>query len=450
MTSPSSASDPLLPPPAFWQLNLPDAAIAFLRVHRARAFAAGLYQNAPLLVLAMWLLGLVDSPLLLFALLIALLVFFARWLGWGAPLPVTRVNAVVLVLALALLVGMLRAPSVLSTVFPVTHIVTGIVTFFVAVDYAHPLHRVWNVTALLLLLGMVCAFATPYFTQPPGNKFFDAAFLFHSRRLAWLGQVNPNIAAGLFATLVPLALSSIFSGQARYRRIASIALGPIVVMLLLLQARGAWIAALIGVAVWIGLYKRAILALVPIVLVAFVALTMWAEESSLESLRSVAERATISLEGRVAVWQFAVQELARAPLGIGVGEYTRYAAALGENVLAKPQQENAHNAFLQAGLDTGIFGLAAFAALWGYAFYGAWHAVSRHVKQVFALGLFAAFCAALVSGMLEANWWSNGATVFIWTLFALSVVLARVGTRRRGIEHEDNANAAIQARAEKF
>ena len=230
--------------------------------------------------------------------------------------------------------------------------------------------------------------------------------------------------------LIPLALSLLFSPETPYHRIGSITIGPIAVMLLLLQARGAWIAALLGLTVWGSLYKRRLLAVVPVLLLAFALFTILADQIPEYRFRPFGKNAAISMEGREAVWAFAIQQLRREPLGIGIGEYPRYARTLGRGYLEAPQRKNAHNTFLQAGLDTGIVGMAAYTVLWGYAFYAAWHAVKRHVKQTLAIGLLAALCTAFASGLLEANWWSNGTAFFLWTLFAMATVLGRVGTRK--------------------
>lgn len=427
---PPHGSDTFKPSVAVWQIHVPDGCSAAARPNRVRTAAALLYRNAPLVIFGIWLVSWVYSPLLLLGLVSIPILFGARWLVYASPLRATRVNVAILVLLLAFLFGMLRASNLTQTVMPVMHLLTGITVFFVLLDYADHTNRLWNVAAVLLILGVIIAFASPFLAQPPGDKFFDVVFLFHPDRVPLLHQTNPNILAGLFAMLIPLALSLLFSADALYRRIGSLTIGPIVVMLLLLQARGAWIAALVGLTVWGSLYKRRRLALVPVLLLAFAFFSILADQIPAYRFRAFGKNAAISMEGREAVWLFAIQQLRQEPLGIGIGEYPRYARTLGRDYLEAPQRQNAHNTFLQAGLDTGIVGVASYIVIWEYALYASWHAIKRHVKQTLAIGLLAALCTALASGMLEANWWSNGTAIFSWALFGMAAVLGRVGTRK--------------------
>jgi O-antigen ligase len=216
------------------------------------------------------------------------------------------------------------------------------------------------------------------------------------------------------------------------RLVGAVALAPMLVMLALLQARGAWFAAAGGVFLYLCLYRRLFIALLPVMVLSLVLLNVFSQELGSALPFQLDDLPFIQgLQGRQMIWEFAAREIVREPLGHGTNTFRLYAENLASDLLTTPQRQHAHNLFLQAGFEIGLIGLAAFAALFGYTLYASGHAVVRGVKHDLSSAVIAALCAVLVSVLLEANMWGNRSALVLWGLFGMAVVLGRYGARRR-------------------
>lgn len=416
-----------------------------------RRGARWLYRNVVWILFLALACLLFFSPLLLIGFLLVPTIFFTRWFALGSPFPHTRVNFIVLIFLLAVLWGMLRAADVQSAVMPAAHLLGGVALLYVIADYADHPGRLWNVAGALAVSGIAIAFAAPFITEPSPDKLVNVTFLFEMSRF-YFDWSNPNMVAGVLAALLPLALALLLNGAkgqgesdgqvgstantpktvAALRKVGALALAPMVVMLLLLQARSAWFAAVSGVLIYLGLFRRWLIVLAPVTLLLLFLLNAYSDElRALLPFRVSRLQFTPSLQGRREVWDFAAAQIVREPLGHGIGSFKAFAENAGGDRLTEPQRQHAHNLFLQAGFEVGFIGLGAFAALFAYALYASWHAIARDVKKHLAIGVFAALCAALLSDLLEANMWGNKAALWLWALFGMAVVLGRYGARRR-------------------
>ncbi|HZQ06984.1 MAG TPA: O-antigen ligase family protein [Anaerolineae bacterium] len=361
------------------------------------------------------------------------LIFLLRWAALGSPIPFTRVNGAMLVFLLALMWGMLRAPDFSETTSIIARLLAGVVTLYVVVDYADRPSRVWNVAAALVVFGVTIALAAPFVTEPLTSKFINASFLFHPLSPDSIYVSNPNMVASALSPIVPLAVALIFQDERFLRVLGSISLAPPLIMLLLLQARGAIVAVITGLAVFGSLYRRWLIVL--LILVGLILLGVdFARVRiplSLGDFDLNPSSASSSLEGRQQVWAFSAALITQQPLGIGINAYPRYAAQVAGDFLTEPQREQAHNLFLQVGLEMGLVGLVAFTVLFTYALFASWHAYRRNVKRTLALGIFAALIVILVNGLFETNMWGNRSVVILWALFGMAIALGRFDARQR-------------------
>ena len=390
-----------------------------------------LYRNVAFLLVCALACLFFYSPLLLIGLLFIPVIFFARWFALGSPFPHTRANVIVLVFLSAVLWSILRAADVHGTVLTTARLLGGVAVMFVIADYADHPGRLWNVAALLAASGVAIAFGAPFVTEPSPDKMFNFTFLFQPERFPF-EESNPNMVAGTLAALLPLATALVLGEEKRLRVFGAVAVAPMLLMLFLLQARGAWFAALGGILLFLSLYKRILIGLLPLAILAIVLFSAFGEEiRALSPIPLLNVQVAPSLEGRRVVWDFAAREIVREPFGHGLDSFKSFADNRASDILSEPQRQNAHNLFLQAGFETGLVGLGAFAALFAYALYASWHAVVRDVKRYLAIGVFAALCAAFASDVLEANMWGNKAAFWLWALFGMAVVFGRYGARRR-------------------
>lgn len=115
-----------------------------------------------------------------------------------------------------------------------------------------------------LLCGIVMAFAAPFYSQSTWDKLIDLSAIYRHVRPLVPNPTSPNIAAGLFGPMVPLACALIASQRRVGRIIGAFALGPLV----LLQLRGALFAVAMGMVVYATLYWKWFLPRVPLTLLA--------------------------------------------------------------------------------------------------------------------------------------------------------------------------------------
>lgn len=452
--TPSGSSEPVTPahrvrtgaPLEFLQIKIAtsstnDAASLPVPDTRIRRVARFAYRYAILIALpVIAVLLFASSPRVLLGLFCVPLLFGLRWLALSSPFPVTRANPMVLVFALALLWGMLRAPALGETLVTVARLLAGLTALYLVVDYAERPSRLWNVAAALVLAGILIAFAAPLVTEPPADKFFDVTLLFRADRVR-LDTSNPNVVAGALVLLLPLALALLTQQGRPFQILGLIALPPMLGMLALLQARSAWVAAGTGIILFASLSRRWVLALVPVAVLAVILITLYRDNLNVPKILLEQLQVPRLLEGRSRIWDFAAKQIVREPLGLGVNSFTRYAENLAGDYLTEPERDHAHNLFLQAGVELGLIGLGAFAALYAYALYASWRAVRLGIKRNLALGIFVALVVAFLNGQFEVNLWDNKGALLLWVLMGIAVVLGRYGARVRGRSHTNPPRA---------
>lgn len=403
----------------------PTPAARLQRMARA-VYPYALFLALPLLAILLF----VPPPLVLVGYIGVLVVFFTRWLALSSPVPVSRINPIVLVLAISVAWGMLHAEITRFTIVPVARLLASITTMYLVLDYADRPGRLWNVAAAVVLTGVAVAFVAPFVTEPSPDKLFDATALFRPGGI--LAEVsNPNVVAAALAVAVPLALALLTDPEKRWRFLGAVSLPPLLIMLTLLQARSMWMATVIGMVLFAGLFRRWVLVLAAVGVLVVLAYGAASPQLDLPRVPIGMSQVLGLLQGRRQVWDLAANLIVHEPLGIGINTYANYANNLASDWLAAPQREHAHNLFLQVGLDLGLVGLGAFAALFAYAFYAAWHAIRHSIKHSLACGVFVSLVVAFLGGMFEVNMWGNKAAVLLWALFGMAIVLGRYGARER-------------------
>ncbi len=182
--------------------------------------------------------------------------------------------------------------------------------------------------------------------------------------------------------------------------------------LLCSESRGVWLSMFVLLAVWgvVRRKKRVLMALGLLVaagglLVAFNPKV----QHRVQSLRHVAVDPSSNI--RLGLWRAAGRAFAERPvLGVGMGNVRLVSGAGPE---PNKVWSETHNIFLQAGVEAGIVGLAAFC---GFLFAAArllWRASSPGWRD----GLFFAFVGILFAGLTES--WMRDAEVMIVMNFIL-------------------------------
>lgn len=239
---------------------------------------------------------------------------------------------------------------------------------------------------------------------------------------------SPNIVAGAIAPLLPVWWAWGVSRLGRQRWVwLLLSLVPLGI-LILTQSRGAWIGLALSLLVLAASYRpRPVAMLVPALAVVGLALYVVAPATLHELI--LGGDVTVTASGRFELWDRAVYMLQDFPFtGIGLASFnevlhTLYPPFLFTEDTVLPQ---AHNLFLQTGLDYGVPGLVAFVALVTVVICAGVAAMARlrgTTMGIWAAGLTAGYVVYLGHGLTDAVTFSTKPAVIVWFIAALIVAL---------------------------
>lgn len=243
----------------------------------------------------------------------------------------------------------------------------------------------YTAAALLCSAALVSLYALLGLTG--GDPFAAGAVDLGFGRRAHGSLGNPDFLGGWLAMLLPLGLAAALTAQGRLRPLAWTVFGLTGTVLLLTQARAAWLAGALGLGLaawrlWPQWRDRRVWVAV-MVLFALVGLGMAASRS-----RGLGSRLQEAVDARSDAWAsrrfmagVALDLALDHPLlGVGPGNFqTEYLRRQGERLSAMGDASvpyrftaDAHNDWLQTAAETGFLGLALWAAVFGLALRAAW------------------------------------------------------------------------------
>ena len=246
-----------------------------------------------------------------------------------------------------------------------------------------------------------------------------------------------NMAAAYLVCTLPFAVY-FYAGSSRGRDVWlwGIGVGLQGAFLLATRSRGAWVAAAVAAALWVGIALKAgklrpkaspdwrqralslvaILVLVAAPVVVPADIEKGAGEAMWEGKRSVSESVSSILQpggdkGRLALWSRTLEIIADQPImGIGAGNWRIAYPAYAKGDMIEPTQvpHRPHNDFLSVWSETGTVGLAAYFWLIWVAFREGTRALQRDrlLGTSLLCGLVAVLCNSLFSFPREfpATW----------------------------------------------
>lgn len=353
------------------------------------------YSFAPYLTL-----GTITSGLVIVAAIPAVISFFVGYRTYRLELfdflPLALVGIVALSAAWAL------APAAWAQqVFYWT--LCSLLYLGVRINTKHPATIPFLVLAMAIG-GLIGVFSV----QPPEEQFYVP------EARAQVDGLNANFTAYVLAATCYFLLiyARAFSTRTLYTLAAWAIVAVLTIGILRLDTRGALLAVALMLA-W-DAYSRIFSARIalPIAIIGLAigaAFTFGAFEWIAPLIEGQFERNTGDLSGRQPVWEYARQMIADSPLlGIGAGSFPV------ENLMGI----GAHNIILTILLDTGVIGLAVFAA---FLVCGFWPAIrpTADWRQRYILGGFTVYfvCIAL-SGHIELS-------PFTWLLLGLTFTILR-------------------------
>lgn len=318
----------------------------------------------------------------------------------------------------------------------------GVVAYYTLVNWSRDRARLWWAVAASIALGVGLALVAPFAVDWFRNrKTFLPASWYDFFPLVLSDSIHPNVMAGALVTLMPLPLALVLadawsvSKRVWLRWVLLAACLVQLAVLVLTKSRGGYVAASLGLwlTLWLSGRRRWAVGFV----LAGAVLAVWllaqpATETSAElTSQDTVEAAQAALDPatwafRQQVWQTAIRLVGDFPFtGVGLGTFNDVAALL--YGLYAPQNPQAHNLFLQVGVDLGIPGLVSFLAIFVLAWWAAWRAYrllagDRALRAV-AVGGLAGLVATAAHGLIDVHTWGSKGAFIPWALIALVVAL---------------------------
>lgn len=380
----------------------------------------------PLLFIPLTLLLFLPPPWSALGWFVLPMYYARRWRVTGSPFPKTRANFFVLLLMIGVVIGLMTSPARLMGIASAGKWLAGVTAFYVLCDTLETERDVWRATSVLVLLGIGLVLLLPFSVSWSANKVYTLpAFLDWTLRPPGQGT-NPNIVGGMLAALAPLALALLFSQRRREQILGAVASSPIVLALLILQARGAWAALVGGLALGAAMLRRWFL---PIFLFLTLALLFLNQQlGGAEALSNVLYGRIGMITGdttqeRVALWTQAVDLIRSHPLtGIGMGAYEFVAPYAPPYSPQAPGLDvpHAHNVFLQVALDTGLLGLVGFVGVLVTAFAAAWRAQRAKIAAPLPLALLISLTVMILHSLGESVFWHLKAQWLLWFVYGMA------------------------------
>jgi putative inorganic carbon (HCO3(-)) transporter len=389
--------------------------------------------------------------------------WFTAWLAGRPLLPRTPLNAPLLVLSIMVLISLGATFDIAFSLTHITSVLLGIAAYFAVARQVRTPTNLWRAVLLFTLAGgglALLGFAgikwldkvplisrmtdqLPAFIRglPGAEQGFSAngvagalLFIFPLQvallGLAILGRLRPSLAGPLAGRPWLRAVNGSPGWIATQALLLALTGG----LLLLTQSRSAWAAALVGLSLLLGVSGRMGRRLLAAAGVAAVAVGLAA--ILLPVTRAALVTAVFRLGDELGVrrelWLRALYVIRDFPLtGLGLNTfrtvvpllYPLYRTSAGFDVT------HAHNQVLQAAVDLGLPGLAAYLGLWGGAAYVlvvAHRSTTDPWLRTVAAGLGASLAAEFIYGFMDAIALGTKLGIFFWLTLGLAVGLYQV------------------------
>lgn len=240
---------------------------------------------------------------------------------------------------------------------------------------------------------------------------------------------NPNVFGEYIVLLLPLAIAVAFRLRGKLQLLGAGAACTMTLALIYTWSRGAWLAAILSVGVFLLLYSSAFLKLVlPVLLIApFTPAVLPA--SILNRLMSIGDMADTSTAYRVSIWTASVRMIKSMFLsGIGTGSdvfltvYPMFALSGASYAL------HAHNLFLQITIEMGFVGIAVFLVmLWLFfrTVLSCYYTVKQRDTSTLVMALGMGVLALLFQGLTDYVWFNYRVMLMFWLAVGLAVGISR-------------------------
>jgi len=382
--------------------------------------------------------------LLSIAVFVAIFFWLLRWVSHGRLTHRTPVDAAAILLLVMALVTVKTTSFPERTAVQVFRLFTGMALFYAIVNWSastrnrddkkvipRRLHLILLGTGLAGLVLAIFAFISVQWSI--AKIALIPKQVYQKFPILVSDTVHPNAMAGSLILFIPIPLAGLLFNWRKMgwaERIIDIeALLAMLIVMVLTQSRGAWMALGIAILALVILrWRFGWLILVPVFVLLFVLIIHLGITPLLDAI--AASGAISGINGRMEIWSRAVYMIKDFPLtGIGMGSFMEVADALYPFFLNSPGTiVHAHNLFLQIPVDLGIPGFLAWLVILIEVVVFSWqiyHDGRNHQSRQYAAlgaGLLSSQIALIVHGLTDAtNWGMMRSAPFIWVIWALAV-----------------------------
>jgi tetratricopeptide (TPR) repeat protein len=311
----------------------------------------------------------------------------------------------------------------------------GGLVFALAVWGGRKPHRLLGASILLLLAGVAAALLSLVVTDwsagelglnlPLSEQFPTLLHLPGSGVPNPAQGANPRMVSGTMALFLPLAFSlGLFAKQTSLRLLGGLAGLVMLLPLYLSQSPQGLLALALGLGLVLAWHwPWSMLPQAALALLATWAWYLW--HWGLPP--ALVQRLLVGVQARIQIWSIALMMIRDMPFsGSGLNNFPTVMPLYDFSL---EPQAHAHNVFLQTATDLGLIGLAAFAALFGTAFYIGWQAY-RHYPDLnlrAAVAGCAGGCAAYLGyGLWDSMTLGNLPALAVWAMLGLLLAAGRL------------------------
>jgi O-antigen ligase len=370
--------------------------------------------------------------------------WLARWIARGAVTRRTPLDVFILGLLVMTPIALWASPLPRLSVEAACRVIAGVALYYAWVNAVESEH-IFRITLMLAVVGGLAValaglaasdwnqnkipFLEPVYSLLPNLSHLFGALA--SEQDSTPGAFHPNFIGATLAMLIPIASAVWVTSRQRIARIATaLVVFTMLVVLLLTQSRLSMAALTLASGVVflrvIPSLRRPALVLAG---VGGVAIALIGPQRVLEALTpSVAATGFGTWEARVALWRVAFQILVDFPFtGIGLAAF--YPAATYLYAVGVPPTwafGHTHETYLQMGMDFGVVGLIAFAAMLLNGLRLGWPRSGGNDLGRLRIGVWTGLLTYILFGIFDGipMWTKPG--FLIWLLLAWVVVGQRL------------------------
>lgn len=302
-----------------------------------------------------------------------------------------------------------------------------ILWFFIATNLVNSRSQLKNLTAGLIGIAAIVAFYGIYqyaVGAPIPSGWVDTAETgIYTRAFSFIG--SPNVLGCFLTMIIPIALSQIIVApkwwQKTYYLVSTLAM---IACLLFTLSRGAWLALVVAVSIFILLANARFLPLL-FAFIAGIPALIPEVASRISYLFSTAYVSSSQKAGRLERWDTALAKINAHPLvGEGFGRFGGAVAA--RNI---PDNFYIDNFYLKTAVESGLLGLLAL--LWlllsglrlGFSTY---QKLQDHYLRLLSAGILAGLTGVLVHNLVENIFEVPMMIIYFWFLMGILLILPRL------------------------